>query len=166
MTKRRTTMVIAALGVAAVAAYAVWAALQILVWNPLAAAPGATLPQIHADMATWNESPGVASTIAILSVGPALALLTLVLLARSASATPRVATAAFLGILAGGAPAYFVASFGPGMSLADTYGISGADHSPAAIPLYLASLTALIAMPLVLVLGRRAPGSPGHPIPA
>lgn len=36
--------------------YAVAGVCQILVWNPMAAVPGATLDEIHADMARANES--------------------------------------------------------------------------------------------------------------
>ena len=52
---------------------------------------------------------------------------------------------AYLVLLTFGAPAYFMASFGAGMGLADTYGISGADYSPWARPLYLVSLLSLLA---------------------
>jgi hypothetical protein len=56
-----------------------------------------------------------------------------------------------------GTPAYFFASFGPGMSLADTYPISGGDHSPWARPLYAASALALLALVGVVVGGLRRP---------
>ena len=49
-----------------------------------------------------------------------------------------------LALLVLGAPAYVVASFPAGMSLADTYGISGGDHSPWASPLFATSLAALL----------------------
>lgn len=52
----RTAVVIAAVGTALVTAYAGLAALQILVLNPLAAAPGRNLDEIGEDMAAAGES--------------------------------------------------------------------------------------------------------------
>lgn len=43
-------------GFMVVAAYALAGALQVLVWNPLAAVPGATLEEIHSKLAQANES--------------------------------------------------------------------------------------------------------------
>ena len=52
----------------------------------------------------------------------------------------------YLILLALGTPAYFIANFGPGMALADTYGIGGADASPWAVPLHVTSMLAVIAL--------------------
>ena len=51
----------------------------------------------------------------------------------------------FLVLLALGAPAYFWANFGPGMALADTFFVSGGDHSPWSAPLYVTSGLAVLA---------------------
>lgn len=52
----RTAVVIAFVGTLLVVAYAGLAVVQIFVLNALAAAPGKTLGQIHADMAAAGES--------------------------------------------------------------------------------------------------------------
>ena len=140
----RAAVVIAAIGTTLVTAYAGLAALQILVLNPLAAAPGKELHQIHADMAAVGESVSTPMAVGILSVGVGLAVATFVLIAVTREATPLAALIAYLVLLMFGAPAYFMASFGAGMGLADTYGISGADYSPWARPLYLVSFLSLL----------------------
>lgn len=159
----RTVLLISVLGTVSVVVYAGLAALQILVLNPLAARPGASLAQIHADMAAMNEAPGTAMTLAILGLGVALAVMLLVLLVRRADATPVAALLGYLSVIVMGAPAYFIASFGPGMALADTYGIGGADYSRWALPLYAASLAALVA---ILVIAFVRMWSPARPLPA
>lgn len=58
----------------------------------------------------------------------------------------------YLAMLFFGAPAYFVASFGPGMALADTFGVSGGDHALGARPLYAVSLLAFIGVVVLAVL--------------
>jgi hypothetical protein len=162
MKRRASVPVISALGCVLVIAYAVLAALQILVLNPLAARPGRTLDQIHADMAAANEAPGTAVTLLILGTGVALAILVFALMAFRPDASRTAATLSYLLMLVFGAPAFFAASFGPGMSLADTYGISDADYAPWGKVLYLVSAVALIAAVVVAVTHmpvRRAPAA-------
>ena len=62
-------------GTGAVHLHAALAAVQILVLNPLAFAPGNTLGQIHADLAQAGEAIGTPLVLAILGLGPALAVL-------------------------------------------------------------------------------------------
>ncbi|MBN9224232.1 MAG: hypothetical protein ABS63_08195 [Microbacterium sp. SCN 70-27] len=132
------------IGFAVVVAYAVVAALQILVWNPLAAVPGATLAEITAHLAATGESFSVASVLGVLAIGPLLALAPLILSWRTGTGAFAV-IAGVLAILAGGAVGYFAASFSPGMSLADAYGISGGDYAPWGRVLMLVSAVALLA---------------------
>lgn len=155
---RRTRLLVALLGTLAVAAYATLAALQILVLNPLAAAPGRSLGEIHADLAAMNENLGMPVALGILGFGVALALLMLALLPRRSDMSARVIVGAYLLLLAGGAPAYFVASFGAGMALADTYGISGGDYAVWGRVLYTASFAALIAVVPVFAVRSRSGG--------
>ncbi|HWM16403.1 MAG TPA: hypothetical protein VNP97_07450 [Microbacterium sp.] len=143
--EHRTAVVLAAVGTVLVSAYAGLAALQILVLNPLAAAPGRELDQIHADMAAVGETLNAPMTAGVLGIGIGLAIVLFVLIAVRRDATPLAAVFSYLVLLAFGAPAYFVASFGAGMGLADTYMISGADYSPWARPLYLISFLGLLA---------------------
>lgn len=81
----------------------------------------------------------------VLSVGVALALVAFVFVSVRRDATPRAAMFTYLALLVFGTPAYFIASFGAGMGLADTYAIGGADSSPWAQPLYLVSAMSLLA---------------------
>jgi hypothetical protein len=141
----RTAVLIAVFGTLLVCAYAGLAALQILVLNPLAAAPGRDLDEIRADMTAAGESLSTPAMVGVLGLGVALAILLLVLITVRRDTTPTAAMLGYLVLLAFGAPAYFIASFGAGMGLADTYMISGADYSPWAIPLYLTSLIGLVA---------------------
>lgn len=164
MPRRRAVLVIAVAGTVAVVTYAVVAALQILVLNPRAGAPGLSLEQIHADMAAMNEAPGTVGVLIFLGLGVVLALGLLVLLATRADATPRAAAYAYLLMLALGAPVYFVASFGPGMALADTYFISGGDHTPWGAVLYCVSLAALVGVAVSLIVPRSKTASRSEPL--
>ncbi|WP_292687812.1 MULTISPECIES: hypothetical protein [unclassified Microbacterium] len=141
---RRNARAAGIIGFAVVVAYAVVAALQILVWNPLAAVPGATLAEITAHLAATGESFSVASVLGVLAIGPLLALAPLILSWRTGTGAFAV-IAGVLAILAGGAVGYFAASFSPGMSLADAYGISGGDYAPWGRVLMLVSAVALLA---------------------
>ncbi|NYE20409.1 hypothetical protein [Microbacterium immunditiarum] len=151
--RRRLTIGIAISGTLLVTAYAVLAALQIIVLNPLAAVPSATLREIHAEMARMGESPGIPVTIGILGLGVLLAGGLLALFAGRADATPFAAATAHLLMLVLGAPAYFVASFGPGMALADTFLISGADYVSWAFAHYATSGIALLALLGAIAIG-------------
>ncbi|UNK71235.1 hypothetical protein [Microbacterium sp. H1-D42] len=136
-----STKRVAMIGVAVVTAYAALAAVQILVLNPLAAVPGAQLGAIYAEMAAAGETMPVVQTLVFLALGVVIAVVVAVLSIRS-RLDALVTALLFCIVLALGVPAYFVASFGPGMNLADTFAISGADGSPWAAPLYIVSLLA------------------------
>lgn len=95
-------------GFGMVAGYAVLGALQILVWNPLAAVPGATLAEIRAQMAGAGEHAGTPLVVAwavtgiLLGVGmPVAALL------RKLSAAGATVLSLLLFVL--GAPSMMVA---------------------------------------------------------
>lgn len=141
----RHTVWISIAGVLAVTAYAAFAAVQILVLNPLAAAPGLTLEEIRAEMASANESLGQEAAFFILGIGVVLAV-GVAVVSIVAKAPPIVPGMTFLALLMFGTVAYFVASFTAGMGLADTFGIGGADYSPWAGPLYGVSVGAAIIL--------------------
>ena len=142
---QRRTLWISIVGVLLVTAYAALAAVQILVLNTLAAAPGLTLDEIGSAMSDAGEGLGEGAVFAILGIGVALALATAVVcIARRAH--PVVPAMTFLALLMCGTIGYFVASFGAGMALADTFGISGGDYSPWAQPLYAISVLAALAL--------------------
>lgn len=122
-------------GVATVGLYATWAAVQLLVFTPLAAMPGWSLAEIKRELSAHGESLGELSTLIILGVGPALALVVAAIAIRS-NAHPAIPAMSFLSLLMLGAPGVFVASFSPGMALADTFMIGGGYQLPGILPLY------------------------------
>lgn len=150
---RHRPLVVAVIGLVVVTAYAAWAALQILVLNPLAAVPGRTLTQIYAEMDAAGELPSGGDTVGFLALGPLLAVV--MVLITAVGRVPTFVTAAFtLALLIFGGPAYVMASFRWGMGLADTYGIGGGDHSGGSLVLYAVSLAAVVGM---VVMGVRSP---------
>lgn len=164
--------VVAVTGTGLVIAYAVLAVVQILVLNPLAAAPGRDLAQIQRDLEAAGQSLMPAFAIGVPAFGVVLAIL-LAVLGRLLHASGRDLTLGYLLLLAAGTPAYFVASFGAGMSLADTYMIDGGDHSPWARPLHAASTAAIVLLVIVGVVetiraarrSRAGDHTPGTPSP-
>jgi hypothetical protein len=138
-----------------IAAYAVVGALQILVWNPLAAVPGKGLEQIKAEMVAAGESMGEPAVYGFAVIGTvlALAILAVALLGR----IKRVRTVVILGLvlLILGAPAFWIASFPAGMGIADTFMTHGGDHAPWGGVLLRISLGAMLALLLVALMGRR-----------
>lgn len=148
-------MTAAVIGTALICAYAFLALAQILSLNPQAAVPGVQLEQIWQDVATANESISAPFVIGVMSLGPIVAIIVLVKAAVRTDTTPLAMVTFYLTILGLGPIAYFVASFGPGMALADTYGITGYDHAPWAWPLYVVSGVALLALVGVTVASRR-----------
>ncbi|MDQ2661852.1 MAG: hypothetical protein M3Y52_08260 [Actinomycetota bacterium] len=137
--KLKPAVLTAIAGVMLVAAYASLGALQILVLNPLAAAPGLTLARIHAELTAANESLTTVPVIIFVALGLLLAGSVAVFAFTAPRASPTVIIVFFLVVLAFGTPAYFAASFSAGMALADTFAISGGDHSRWSIVLYATS---------------------------
>ena len=155
----RSAVLLAAVGFTVVAAYAVAGVLQILVWNPLAAVPGATLAQIRADMTLANEPLNANGVVIWAAIGMVLAAVVLVVtIVRHTSAVLPV-VAAYLVLLVFAAPGHFFVAFGPGMSIADTFMISGADHAPWGVVLYLVSAAALLALIVLIIRAARAPAA-------
>ncbi len=151
--------VVVVIGCGTVILYAVLAALQILVVNPLAAVPGAGLSEIYGGISQAGESPGIPLTLTVLGGGIVLALALAALLLRNRATTPVAAALGYLTMLALGAPALFIASFPAGMAVADTFLVSGGDHSGWSTALYLFSTVALIAaaaLPIADALRRRS----------
>lgn len=145
--ERRQAVGVAAVGVVLVAAYALVMVLQILVWNPLAAAPaGLTLDEIYATMQAAEEwwIGGHVWVIGFSFVGVLLALGLLGAALRMRRPRPLLVATGVATLLAFGAPAYWVASFSMGMGLADTFMIGGADVSPWALPLLAVSALAIV----------------------
>ncbi len=133
-------------GTVLVTAYAVAAAAIIVVLNPLAAAPGRTLDEIIAETEAARQPLGQEFTIGLLSVGVVLALLVLAIAVFGSAFSVRATVLTYLALLAAGAPAYWIASFTPGMSLADTYDTSGGDHTPWGAVLFGISAVAALAL--------------------
>lgn len=152
-----SAVTIAVVGSVIVAAYAVLGALQILVLNPMAAAPDLTLAEIQAAVAEAGESLPPFPVVVFVSLGLLLAVLVMLYAIAAPGPRPGVVAVMMLVIVALGAPAYFAASFPAGMALADTFMISGGDHSRWSVLLFLTSATALVcAIALAIVLALRA----------
>lgn len=152
----RHTRLIGVLGTVAVLSYAVFAAVQIQVLNPLATVPGAELRQIHAAVGRTSDTMGWGLMFALLLPGPVIAASTALAGARGRLSRTAVAMI-MLGLLTGGSPIYLLASFPAGMTLADTFGVGGADHAPWALILHALSLLAVLALAaLVIIWGVQA----------
>lgn len=130
--------------------YAVAGVFQILVWNPMAAVPGATLDEIHADMARANESLAAPVVLVWAATGALLAAAVL-MAALKESISTRVTAVLYLLLLGLGAPSHMMASFPAGMGVADAFATSGADHAPWGVVLYIVSTVAFLALLLVAV---------------
>ncbi|WP_308810256.1 hypothetical protein, partial [Arthrobacter sp. HMWF013] len=142
-----------------VAGYAVAGALQVLVWNPLAAVPGATLAEIHAAMDRANESLAAPAVLMWAATGPVLAAVVLIAgLRRSISGKTAAALDLLLLVLA--APSHWMASFPAGMGLADAFGISGGDHAPWGKVLYAVSAVSFVALLALAIRSSRTPSAP------
>jgi hypothetical protein len=151
----RTRIVVAVVGVLVVALYAALLAVNALVLDPLAAVPGATLAEIHAELAQQGFPVGadVATVVGIAVVGVLFAagLSVLLLITR---APAHVIAAVLLAVVVMGTPMSFVAALALGMDVADAYGVGGGAQTIWSGVLYVTSLVALIAIPVVLVVGQ------------
>ncbi|WEO77673.1 hypothetical protein BJQ94_01050 [Cryobacterium sp. SO2] len=144
--RSRQSIVTGLVGLVAIAAYAAVGATQTLVWNPLAAAPGTTLDEIRAALGRANESLGEPLVLVWAIIGVVLAALVVLLAALLPAMPAPVVLATDLWLLVLAAPAHMFVAFGAGMSLADTFGISGGDHAPWGALLYAISAVALLAL--------------------
>ncbi len=160
---RRTRVLVAAAGLTVVTVYAIVALAQILVWNPEAAVPGLTAAEVWREVGAVNQGPPNGFVVAVIAAGPALGLIFLLMFALTDSDVWSV-VCAYLALLVVGVAGYFVASFGPGMGLADTYGISGGDYAYGGAALGVVSLLALLGLLAIFVggviRGRRAKRAP------
>ncbi|WP_247826824.1 hypothetical protein [Arthrobacter antioxidans] len=136
-------------GLVACIAYAVVGALQILVWNPLAAVPSSSLPDTYRSVEAARESMGVGTVIIWAVVGIALAAAVAGAAQLRRIRLHRSLAALYLTVLALGAPSHFFASVPAGMGLADTFMISGGAYSPWGMMLYLISVAAFLALMLL-----------------
>jgi hypothetical protein len=150
---QRRTVRAGLLGLALVVGYAVVGALQILVWNPLAAVPGATLGEIHAHLEQTNETLAAPLVLAWAVVGTALAGAVLLAAMKRSISRVRGVVVLDLLILVLAAPSHWFASFPAGMGIADAYGTTGGDHTPWGVVLYAVSAAALVGLVVFLVVG-------------
>lgn len=159
---RDRTIEAGTVGFVVVAVYAVIGALQILVWNPLAAVPGTTLSEINAELAQANETLAAPLVLTWAVIGMLLAAA--VLLAALLGSIPRARVVVMLDllILVLAAPAHWIASFPAGMGIADTFVTTGADHAPWGTVLYAFSAAALVGLIATLLVDGLA-GKTGRP---
>lgn len=158
-------VVLPVVGAVVVTAYATLLALDALVFDPLAAVPGATLGQIHrrVEAIGMDVRQDVVGVLVTAGVGVALAAVFTVVAIRGRMPV-LVAAVCHLGLLASGAVAVFQSGFFLEMDVADAYGVSGGAHSAWTGVLYGTSLAALAAVPVLLTVSmvrslRRARGT-------
>lgn len=150
--RHRTGLVLAGLIVLSV----VCSALQIWVFNPLAAAPdGKGLGEVYADLGAAGELSGqwfgaVMHVAGLVAAG----VLAWFAVDRYEVGRPVLAGAGGM-LLALAAPAYWLASFGMGMALADTYQVGGGDHSRFSWAVYLLALVGVVVLVRELLAGLR-----------
>lgn len=165
MRRRRQTIIVSTVGVAVVVIYAGLAALQILVFTPLAAAPGLSLAEVKAEMHSAGESLNEASTISILAIGPLIAVVVAAIAVR-ARAHPAIPAITLLIVLMLGGPGLFVASFGPGMGMADTFMVAGGIFLPGVMPFFVVSVIAGVALTVGVILAATLARGPARLEPA
>lgn len=146
--QQRHVLPIAVAGVLATAAFAWIGAMQILVWNPVAAVPGMGIEEIKAAMSAANEPLRETSVYVWAVAGPLMALAVGIYGTLKVPDLPWTIARWFLVILVLGTPSYFFASFNPGMSIADAFATSGGDHAPWSRILYGISLLAVTTLVL------------------
>jgi hypothetical protein len=151
---RRRTIQAGLVGLFVVAGYAAVGALQVLVWNPLAAVPGATLGEIHAELAETNETLAAPLVLTWAVIGTLLAAAVLLAAMRGSIARVRRVVMLELLILVLAAPSHWFASFPGSMGIADTFATSGADHAPWGMVLYALSAVALLGLFAALAVGK------------
>lgn len=121
--------------------------LHILVWNPLAKMPGMGLSDIYAAMAEAQQPSGVVvvATWAALFIAAALALPICCSLKRFAGprSTRRIIVAGVMLVTTAGVTQW-LAGFTTGMSMADTFFISGGDAAISGALLNVATLLGMI----------------------
>ncbi|MDN4474227.1 hypothetical protein [Demequina zhanjiangensis] len=149
----------------AVTVYSGWAIVQILVLNPLWAVPGTPLRQIYTEVEAAGQSMDVWLVVSFLAFGP-LAMLAIAFLAAARPLAWWIPSVVGLGLLTLGPLAYWWASVAPAIGLADTYFISGGDHSPWAWPLVVVSALALLGLVVLGVRGIRWSRGNGAPAQA
>ncbi|WP_286179971.1 hypothetical protein [Arthrobacter sp. ISL-95] len=153
-------VIVSIVGLLTIAGYTLTSALQILVWNPLAAVPGASLDEIHEGLARRNESISLVGVLTWSGIGTLLGVLVVLLTATRVISRMRTVVIFQLLILVLGAPMYFFASFSAGMALADAFFISGGDYAPWGSLLCLVSGAALVGVLMVMIF-RGKPGCIG-----
>ncbi len=141
-----------------VTGYAVVMVLRASVWDPVAAVPSMSHPEIIQALRSSGVNV-IGAYVAVTlwgAIGPVLAVVVSILGAKNRLSTASVRSL-HLAILAAGAPALFIASFPLGMDVADTFGVGGGAHTPWTGVLYLVSAAALVALLVVAAAQRFRP---------
>ena len=131
---RRQRVPVALGGAALMLAVVVLGAIDLLVWNPLAKVPGTDVATIYALMAErdgFSLQPTLVMTAiwAVFWTVPALLVAALAVHRTAAALTPRRLAIVMLALVGAAIFLRFFTGFGIGMSIADTFGISGGDGS-------------------------------------
>ncbi|MDB5243809.1 MAG: hypothetical protein JWP57_4435 [Spirosoma sp.] len=149
ISRRKRAVWTAFVGFLVVSAYAVAGTIQTLVWNPLAAVPGATLKEIHAGLDKANESLSAPVVIVGALIGVRLAALVLICAVQQSDLPVQKVVVVDLLLLVLAAPSHWCAAFPAGMGIADAFATHGGDHAPWGMALYAVSAMALAALSVV-----------------
>ena len=144
--QQRHVVPLVLVGVLITAAYGLIGALQILVWNPIAAVPGMSLQEIKTAMSSVNEPLVEAPVYVWALAGPVLALTVGTFSIMKFPGLSWTIARFFLILIMLGTPSYCFVSFSPGMSIADAFATTGGDHSPWSRILYGMSFLALFLL--------------------
>ena len=151
---KRRAVIAAVVGSATLAAYSITGAFQTLVWNPLAAVPGATLGEIYTALDDAGESLGAPRVFTWSAVSVALAAAALIATILTKAPRASCVIAGYLALIVLAAPSHWFVAFTGGMGIADAFATSGGDHAPWGGLLYTASGLALLALVGMAVRGK------------
>lgn len=154
-------------GVVLLSAILAIGAMDVLVWNPQAKVPGLTIEQIYARMEAFDTFEPQSSYIAValwaaIWLGLAIAVGVIASRVKSAWLTPRRLAILFLGMGGSAMVFKFFAGFGIGMTIADTFGLSGGDVSLVSAGYFALGPMAIAAAIILLGWAPRAEHHPGR----
>jgi hypothetical protein len=155
MTRRH---LVVGVGMSVVMLYAALVGLDSLVFEPLAMVSGHSLGSIYArlihEQGRADVAYDVVSAASMVGVGTVLAI-SVGVVSRLTRVSLRWIMTMFLAVVVCGAAATFGAGIGTNMDVADTYGLGGGDRTVFAPSLYVASMSALVAIPAVWLIRTR-----------
>lgn len=142
-----TRVILLIAGPLVVACYAMVMVLIAAVWDPSAAVPWMSYPQIVDTLTAFGMNVPAAYVVAVVWAGIGVAMGVFIsVVGAKRRLTTRQIMMWHLAVVAAGAPATFIAAFPWGMNVADAFGVSGGAHTPWSGVLYAVSAASLIVL--------------------